>query len=98
MTLPADPAHLDELLRALSHHERRGFVRACLDEPQAAGTLAARSSLSLATVSEHLKVLRKTGLLIVEKDGRFWRYATDRARLAQAVAALAALAESGGAA
>jgi DNA-binding transcriptional ArsR family regulator len=82
---------LDELLRALAHKERRKFLAACLEERQAAGDLADRSSLSLATVSEHLKVLRKTGLVTLEKDGRFWFYQTDRSRLREAVEALQAL-------
>jgi DNA-binding transcriptional ArsR family regulator len=82
---------LDELLRALAHNERRIFLEACLEERRAAGDLAERSSLSLATVSEHLKVLRKTGLVTLEKDGRFWFYQTDRARLRLAIEALQAL-------
>jgi DNA-binding transcriptional ArsR family regulator len=35
------------------------------------------SKLALASVSEHLKVLRKTGLLRLEKEGRYWFYRTD---------------------
>ena len=80
---------LDEALRALAHGERRMFLRACRNGPVAAGELAERSRLSLATVSEHLKVLRKTGLVTLEKDGRFWRYQTDRTRMGRVLAALA---------
>ena len=87
MTLPDE--ELDELLRALSHRERRLFLRLCWDEPVAAGDLAERSTLSLATVSEHLKVLRKTGLVTLEKDGRYWRYKADPIRI-EAVRALLA--------
>jgi DNA-binding transcriptional ArsR family regulator len=82
---------LDEILRALAHKERRMFLQACLKERRAAGDLAERSSLSLATVSEHLKVLRKTGLVTLEKDGRFWLYQTDRPRIRAAIEALQAL-------
>jgi DNA-binding transcriptional ArsR family regulator len=64
------------VLRALSHPDRRAFVAACRDGPRAAGELAELSSLSLATVSEHLKVLRKSGLLVLDKRGRFWLYRT----------------------
>lgn len=84
---------LDEALRALAHKERRMFLTLCRDERQAAGDLAERSSLSLATVSEHLKVLRKTGLMRVEKNGRFWLYRTDCAHLNAAVKAVEAIAE-----
>jgi DNA-binding transcriptional ArsR family regulator len=82
---------LDEILRALSHKERRMFLVACLKKPRAAGDLAERTSLSLATVSEHLKVLRKTGLIKLQKDGRFWFYQTDATRLQAAIEALQSL-------
>ena len=72
---------LDQVLRALSHPERRQFVLACRDNPRAAGELAEMSSLSVATVSEHLKVLRTSGLLILDKQGRNWFYRTDPAVL-----------------
>ena len=81
-------AELDEALRALAHAERRLFVRECLDRECAAGELADISSLAIASVSEHLKVLRKTGLLTLEVRGRFWMYRTDPARLQQVLAAL----------
>lgn len=80
---------LDDALRALAHHERRVFFAACLDEHRAAGELAELSQLSMATVSEHLKVLRKSGLVTMTKEGRFWYYRADRDRLAAIVAALA---------
>ena len=73
------------MLRALSHAERRQFVAACIDQAQAAGELAELSSLSVATVSEHLKVLRKCGLLVLDKQGRNWFYRTDPAVLAAAI-------------
>jgi DNA-binding transcriptional ArsR family regulator len=65
------------VLRALSHPDRRMFVVACRDEPKAAGELAEMSSLSVATVSEHLKVLRTAGLLVLDKQGRNWFYRAD---------------------
>jgi DNA-binding transcriptional ArsR family regulator len=65
---------LDEALRALSHAERRRLFRACLTEEVAAGDLVAQSGLSAATVSEHLKVLRKSGLLVLRVEGRSWLY------------------------
>jgi len=72
---------LDQVLRALSHPDRRRFVLACRDNPRAAGELAELSSLSVATVSEHLKVLRTSGLLVLDKQGRNWFYRTDPAVL-----------------
>ena len=76
------------MLRALSHPDRRAFVTACRTVPRAAGELAELSSLSLATVSEHLKVLRTSGLLVLDKQGRNWFYRTDAAALDAVIAAL----------
>ena len=79
------------MLRALSHPERRAFFVACRDGPKAAGELAELSALSLATVSEHLKVLRKSGLLVLERRWRFWFYRSNSVMLEQALAALRTL-------
>jgi DNA-binding transcriptional ArsR family regulator len=67
---------LDERLRALAHPARRAIVRACLQREHAAGELVALTGLPNPSVSEHLKVLRKTGLLQQSRDGRFRRYRT----------------------
>jgi DNA-binding transcriptional ArsR family regulator len=79
------------VLRALAHAQRRQFVRACLPQQRAAGELAELSHLALASVSEHLKVLRKCGLLVLEVRGRFWMYRSDPKVLRAATAALAQL-------
>jgi len=86
-----DAPTLDEVLRALAHPDRRSFVVACLDAEKAAGDLASLSELSLATVSEHLKVLRKSGLLVLERRGRFWMYRTDAALLERVASEIAQL-------
>jgi DNA-binding transcriptional ArsR family regulator len=44
--------------------------------------------LAPASVSEHLKVLRKSGLLELDKRGRFWMYRTNAAALRAAATAL----------
>jgi DNA-binding transcriptional ArsR family regulator len=82
------PDELDEALRALAHGERRALIVACMGRRRAAGELAERSTLAMATVSEHLKVLRKIGLVTLEKDGRFWYYRTDGERLRAVIAEL----------
>jgi DNA-binding transcriptional ArsR family regulator len=82
---------LDELLRALAHADRRLFLRLCRDQVVSAGELASASTLALASVSEHLKVLRKTGLLVQERRGRFLYYRTDIALLQRLVLAVASL-------
>lgn len=72
-----DRSGLDETLRALAHPDRRMFLKVCRELSMSAGELVALSSLSNATVSEHLKVLRKTGLLVLERQGKQWLYRTD---------------------
>jgi DNA-binding transcriptional ArsR family regulator len=89
-----DEAALDERLRALAHPVRRRLVVDCLDAPRTAGYLVARAELAPASVSEHLKVLRKTGLLVLDRDGRFRRYRTDPAVVRATSHALAALVEA----
>jgi DNA-binding transcriptional ArsR family regulator len=66
-----------ERLRALAHPVRRELVAACLAAPRPAGELVELTALAPASVSEHLKVLRKTGLLVLEARGRFRLYSTD---------------------
>jgi DNA-binding transcriptional ArsR family regulator len=87
--LNIDPERLDEAMRALSHRERRQILAACRDKACSAGELAGQSRLAMATVSEHLKVLRKTGLADVTKDGRSRLYRTNAEMLAAVLAALA---------
>jgi DNA-binding transcriptional ArsR family regulator len=46
-------------------------------QAQAAGEIGAAWGLSAARVPEHLKVLRKTGLVVLERQGRFRLYRTE---------------------
>jgi DNA-binding transcriptional ArsR family regulator len=73
----------DELLRAIAHPARRRILLLADGGAVAAGELADAVGLAGATVSEHLKVLRKTGLVTLERDGTWRRYRTDAARLRQ---------------
>lgn len=72
---------LDELVRALSNSTRRRILRICGQGFVSAGDIAAEIDLAPASVSEHLKVLRKTGLVELERAGTSWRYRADTARL-----------------
>ena len=72
----------DELLRALAHPARREILRRCWDIPASAGALSTALELAPASTSEHLKVLRKSGLVVLTKDGTFRWYQTDRQRVA----------------
>jgi len=80
---------LDALLRALAHPARRQILAVAAAAPVSAGTLASRLGLANATTSEHLKVLRKTGLVTMTVQGTWRLYRTDHARVAEAEALLA---------
>jgi DNA-binding transcriptional ArsR family regulator len=86
-------ATLDDRLRALAHPVRRQLVAACLAAPRPAGELVELTNLAPASVSEHLKVLRKTGLLVLEARGRFRLYATNAAAVSDVAEALRAMIE-----
>ena len=73
---------MDELFRAFAHPARRDILRLCRHEPQSAGALTSALGLAAASVSEHLKVLRKSGLVVLEKQGTFRWYRTDPDRVA----------------
>jgi DNA-binding transcriptional ArsR family regulator len=76
-----DEGEADELLRALAHPARREILRQCWDRPASAGSLSVALDLAPASTSEHLKVLRKSGLVVLTKDGTFRWYQADRERL-----------------
>ena len=56
------------------------------------GALVELTGLAPASVSEHLKVLRKCGLLVLEVRGRSWIYSTDVGALRAVVAGVEVLA------
>lgn len=72
----------DELLRALSHPARREILRRCWAGPVTAGELSSVLDLAAASTSEHLRVLRKVGLVVLTKEGTYRRYHTDHGRVA----------------
>jgi DNA-binding transcriptional ArsR family regulator len=65
------------------------MLTACRGQWLAAGALAEGATLSLATVSEHLKVLRKTGLVELRREGRYWLYQSQPQQLNAVLRALA---------
>jgi DNA-binding transcriptional ArsR family regulator len=82
---------LDAALVALSHPARRELVRLCVDEERTAGELGALVRLRQPTTSQHLRILRDAGLLVVRRDGNRRFYRVDFVRLATIHAALDAL-------
>jgi DNA-binding transcriptional ArsR family regulator len=68
---------LDEMFAALADPARRGVVDLLRKRPRRAGELANALSISPARMSQHLRVLRKSGLIEdddVEDDARVRLY------------------------
>jgi DNA-binding transcriptional ArsR family regulator len=59
--------------------------------PRPAGALVELTGLAPASVSEHLKVLRKSGLLALETRGRFWLYTAELDALVATAGAVRAI-------
>lgn len=68
---------LDECLRALAHPARREILRLTAARELPAGEIAAALGVAPATASEHLKVLRKTGFVVLTAEGTWRRYRAD---------------------
>jgi DNA-binding transcriptional ArsR family regulator len=79
----ADIEDLDELLRAMASAQRRSILQHVWVGERGAGELADRLGLAPASVSEHLKVLRKIGLVTMRVDGTYRLYRARPERLAE---------------
>ena len=78
-----EPDDLDELLRAVASRHRRSILFQVWERERSAGDLAELLELAPASVSEHLKVLRKHGLVTVRVEGTFRLYRAVPQRLHQ---------------
>ena len=88
--ITSSDVEFDERLRALSNATRRTILHICSDSFVAAGDVAAQINLAPASVSEHLKVLRKSGLIDLQREGTMWRYRSNTSCLEATISALAA--------
>jgi ArsR family transcriptional regulator, arsenate/arsenite/antimonite-responsive transcriptional repressor len=97
----ADNSHeLISIFRALSDPSRFALVKLLAGRSQAAGdresgskplcvnALAQRLNITQSAVSQHLRVLRHTGLVRGERRGAFVHYAVDVDSLDQALASI----------
>lgn len=85
----------DELLRvlkALADDTRLKIIDLLLRYDFCVGALAQKLGLSEAAISQHLKVLRNAGIVSGEKRGYYTHYDVNRDLLANAAAAVDALA------
>src|SRR3954463_8638036 len=75
-------ADLDLVLRALRAPARREILQLIWDRELPAGEIASAFSLTAATISEHLAVLRDAGLVEMTRVGTSRRYRARPAALA----------------
>jgi DNA-binding transcriptional ArsR family regulator len=60
---------MDDVLRALSAPRRRQILHLVRDAELSAGSIAAHFDVSRPAISEHLRVLRETGLVSERRQG-----------------------------
>lgn len=68
---------LDSAFSALSDPKRRAVIRELMKRPRRAGELADDVSMSPPALSRHLRVLRRSGLIVeeaIEEDARVRMY------------------------
>lgn len=70
--------NIEEILKALSDQTRYHIVSLLLQSDFCVGSLAKRTGLSQAAVSQHLRLLREAGLVRGEKRGYFTHYQVNR--------------------
>lgn len=69
------------VLKALADETRLKIINLLLNHDYCVGALARRLNISEAAVSQHLQILRKSGLAKGEKRGYYTHYSIDRAVL-----------------
>lgn len=72
-----------ELLGALADPARQDLVQLLAREELNVGDIADRVTLSRPTVSHHLGILKRAGLVRTRKDGREVFYRLDKPRISQ---------------
>jgi DNA-binding transcriptional ArsR family regulator len=60
---------MDDVLRALAAPRRRQILRLVRDGEMTAGSIAAHFDVTRPAISEHLRVLRETGLVSERREG-----------------------------
>jgi DNA-binding transcriptional ArsR family regulator len=76
------PDPIEATLQAISHQGRRTMVRLAWDAERTSSELADAAGLSRSAASQHLKVLRDAGLMVVRVEANRRFYRVDPARLA----------------
>ena len=58
-----------EVFEAIAHPKRREILKMLAQRERSAGEVASRFSVTQPAISQHLKVLRETGLVNERRDG-----------------------------
>ncbi|NVK35465.1 MAG: helix-turn-helix transcriptional regulator [Rhodobacteraceae bacterium] len=84
-TCCADQDGIHQVFRALSHPTRLTILEFLSDRPEAScGDIVSALPLAQSTVSQHLQVLKDTGILTCTVHGRSCYYTLDRAVVGEA--------------
>lgn len=65
---------MNHLFKALNDPTRRTILELLRDKDMTAGEIAAKFDMSWPSVSHHLDLLRKAGLVVAEKEGQYIYY------------------------
>lgn len=87
-------AQFATVAKAMAHEHRLELLELVAQGEGSVESLAHRSGLAIANVSQHLQHLRRAGLVVARRDGKFVMYGlADDASVLAAVSALRQLAE-----
>ncbi len=99
-SLPESDPRTDAVFKALASHQRREILRilgaedpddkkTCCDPGEiCACRLGERLGLAPSTITHHMSLLRRAGLVHMRRDAQWAYYRIDRERLREVVAAL----------
>ena len=88
----AGPEDLGRLCKALGHPARIRIVKHLLEENRCVcGRIVAVLPLAQSTVSQHLKILKESGLILGEVEGPRTCYCVDKTKLELIATSISAL-------
>jgi DNA-binding transcriptional ArsR family regulator len=74
---------MDAALRAIAEPRRREILRLVRDSERSAGEIASRFDVTQPAISQHLRVLRETGLVTERREGTRRFYKANAGRVAE---------------
>src|ERR1700756_4846175 len=75
------PLVIENVMEAIANPRRRQILRLVWDAERSAGEIAAASDVSWPAVSQNLRLLKSSGLLIERREGTHRYYRVDRRAL-----------------